>query len=98
MLHFSTLPKSNLIPTMRLRVSPPALNICARCLYRRLFSTQPLHLSTTPSPPSSAQRLQIPRSVPPSGAARLTTRALISLHGPEAVPFLQGLISANLQP
>jgi folate-binding protein YgfZ len=71
--------------------------MCARCLRRRLFSTTPFHPSTSPSAPSPS-RLRIPRSVPPSGTARLTTRALISLHGPEAVPFLQGLISANLQP
>lgn len=59
--------------------------ICARCLARqrrRLYSSQ-----TTPPPPPS-----------PSGAAKLTTRRLISLHGEEAPKFLQGLVTNSVRP
>jgi folate-binding protein YgfZ len=75
---------------MRSHYKPTPLNLCARCLHRRLCSTSSVN--------SSQLQLQLPRSVPPSGACRLTNRALLSLHGSDAVPFLQGLISANLQP
>ena len=59
--------------------------ICARCLSRqsrRLYSSQ---TDNTPPPP-------------PSGAAKLTNRRLISLHGEEAPKFLQGIITNNVRP
>lgn len=59
---------------------------CARCLRqsrRRLYSSQ---TGNAPPPP------------PPSGAAKLTNRRLISLHGPDAAKFLQGLVSGNITP
>lgn len=39
-----------------------------------------------------------PSAPPPSGAAKLTNRRLISLHGPDAPKFLQGLVTANVRP
>ena len=59
---------------------------CARCVRqsrRRLYSSQ--H-NDAPAPP------------PPSGVAKLTNRRLISLHGPDAAKFLQGLVSGNVTP
>ncbi|KAK5137292.1 hypothetical protein LTR08_000262 [Meristemomyces frigidus] len=38
-----------------------------------------------------------PRPPPPSGAAKLTNRRLISVHGEEAPKFLQGLITNNVR-
>jgi hypothetical protein len=58
---------------------------CKQCLKSsrsRPYSTQP---NSPPPPP------------PMSGAAKLTTRRLISLHGPEAPKFLQGIITNNLR-
>lgn len=66
----------------------PAAYICQQCLRhcrRRLYSTKPD--SATPPPPP-----------PPSGRAQLTNRRLISLHGRDAPKFLQGIITANVQP
>lgn len=59
--------------------------VCRRCIksqHRRPYSSQP---NILPPPP------------PPSGAAKLTNRRLISLHGPEAPKFLQGIITNNLR-
>ncbi|KAF2774056.1 Aminomethyltransferase folate-binding domain-containing protein [Teratosphaeria nubilosa] len=53
---------------------------------RRLNSSAPL----SPPPPP-------PPSPPPSGAAKLTNRRLISLHGEEAPKFLQGIITNNVR-
>lgn len=36
--------------------------------------------------------------IPPSGAAHLTNRRLISLHGPDAPKFLQGILTNNVPP
>jgi folate-binding protein YgfZ len=61
-------------------------NACTECLkYQR--SRQ--YSSQTNSPPPAP---------PTAGAAKLTTRRLISLHGPEAPKFLQGIITNNLRP
>ncbi|KAK5113719.1 hypothetical protein LTR85_010736 [Meristemomyces frigidus] len=63
--------------------SSSAPYVCARCLTRqrrRLYSSS----ISAPAPP------------PPSGAAKLTNRRLISLHGEEAQKFLQGLITNNV--
>jgi transferase CAF17, mitochondrial len=60
--------------------------ICSQCLRqsrRRLYSSQ------NNSPPSAP---------PPSGAVRLANRRLISLHGQDAPKFLQGLVTANVNP
>ncbi|KAK3109707.1 ccr4 associated factor [Teratosphaeriaceae sp. CCFEE 6253] len=64
--------------------------ICPRCLrtqqvHRRTFSASPRTQTSAPPP-----------APPTSGAAHLTTRRLISLHGPEPPKFLQGLITANV--
>ncbi|KAM0722158.1 hypothetical protein Q7P37_001599 [Cladosporium fusiforme] len=45
----------------------------------------------------SSQTNALPPPPPPSGAAKLTNRRLISLHGPEAPKFLQGIITNNLR-
>ena len=61
--------------------------ICARCLrrsQRRLYATN----ADKTSPPTPPQ----------SGAANLTNRRLLSLHGQDAAKFLQGLVTANIRP
>ncbi|GAB7334314.1 hypothetical protein MBLNU13_g06340t1 [Cladosporium sp. NU13] len=68
------------------RSSARLSSACSKCIKHqrsRLYSTQP----TSPPPPP-----------PTAGAAKLTTRRLISLHGPEAPKFLQGIITNNLRP
>ena len=65
---------------------PRAPYICARCLQqprRRLFSARS---DSTPSLP------------PSSGAAKLTNRRLILLHGQDTPKFLQGIVTANVRP
>lgn len=60
-------------------------NVCRKYLKHqrsRQYSSQP---ASPPPPP------------PTAGAAKLTTRRLISLHGPEAPKFLQGIITNNLK-
>ena len=72
----------------------PSHTICSRCLARRFLSTattSPSHSSSKPSPLPSA-----PPS--PSGFANLRNRRLISLHGLDVSPFLQGLTTANIPP
>jgi folate-binding protein YgfZ len=61
--------------------------VCLRCLpkIKRAYSTT----STTST---------LPPTPPPSGAAKLTTRRLISLHGPDAPKFLQGILTNNVNP
>lgn len=74
----------NAYPTMLIR--PARSNFtCARCLLRqkRRFHTE--GLNNPPSPP-------------PSGAAKLTNRRIVSLHGEEAPKFLQGIITNNVKP
>ncbi|KAK3703927.1 ccr4 associated factor [Vermiconidia calcicola] len=60
--------------------------ICARCL--RLSRLR--HYST--------QNTKLPPPPPASGAAKLTNRRLISLHGQDAPKFLQGIVTANVTP
>lgn len=47
---------------------------------------------------SSARRKAAPPPPPPSGYTKLSTRRLISLSGPDAVHFLQGVITADIAP
>ncbi|KAI4728441.1 Aminomethyltransferase folate-binding domain-containing protein [Aureobasidium sp. EXF-10728] len=61
------------------------------CL-RRLPKPKRHYSTTTPSTP-------LPPTPPPSGAAKLSsTRRLISLHGPDAPKFLQGILTNNVNP
>ncbi|EME85459.1 uncharacterized protein MYCFIDRAFT_40837 [Pseudocercospora fijiensis CIRAD86] len=62
--------------------------VCARCL-----SPQARRLYATDSASKTA-----PQSPPPSGAAKLSNRRLISLHGQETPKFLQGIITNNVRP
>lgn len=57
---------------------------CSQCLSKQ-HSTRPYSTSSTQLQP------------PSSGAARLTTRRLISLHGIDAPKFLQGIITNNVK-
>lgn len=66
-----------------LRSSRPAY-ICARCLHHQQKRPYSLPSANPPPPPSS-------------GAVKLTNRRLISLHGPEAPKFLQGIITNNVR-
>lgn len=61
--------------------------ICGRCLARtkRGYATSPSSTSLPPAPPSS-------------GAAKLTNRRLISLHGKDTAKFLQGIVTNNVRP
>ncbi|KAI9678653.1 MAG: Iron-sulfur clusters incorporation protein [Caeruleum heppii] len=67
------------------RSKPPY--ICVRCSFRRSFSvTGPTRSRSSPTP-----------KPPPSGAAPLTNRRLIALHGADAAHFLQGLTTNNVE-
>ena len=59
------------------------------CL-RRLPKTKRTYSTTTATP--------LPPAPPPSGAAKLSTRRLLSLHGPDAPKFLQGILTNNVVP
>ncbi|KFY25381.1 hypothetical protein V493_04679 [Pseudogymnoascus sp. VKM F-4281 (FW-2241)] len=61
--------------------------ICTSCLQSRRarFSTSPRHNANPPPPPQSSYAL-------------LPSRRLISLSGPDAPHFLQGVITANIAP
>ncbi|KAN0110454.1 Aminomethyltransferase folate-binding domain containing protein [Hyaloscypha variabilis] len=66
--------------------------ICTNCLSRNLRGS----LATTSYRPYSTSRNPPP---PPSAAyARLSSRRLISLSGPDSTRYLQGVITANLSP
>ncbi|KAE9372300.1 Aminomethyltransferase folate-binding domain-containing protein [Stipitochalara longipes BDJ] len=66
--------------------------ICTNCLSRTLRSS----FATSSSRPYSTSRNPPP---PPSAAyARLASRRLISLSGPDSTHYLQGVITANLSP
>ncbi|MCJ1308951.1 ccr4 associated factor [Agyrium rufum] len=69
--------------------------ICSRCSTRRLFtSSARRRLQETPNP---TETISVPKSPPPSsGYAQLHSRRLISLYGPDAPSFLQGLTTANI--
>ena len=58
------------------------------CLRRLPKTKRTYATSQTPLPPAP----------PTSGAAKLSTRRLISLHGPDAPKFLQGIITNNVKP
>lgn len=58
---------------------------CKQCIQGSRSRPYSTHPNSPPPPP------------PSSGAAKLTTRRLISLHGPEAPKFLQGIITNNLR-
>jgi len=61
------------------------------CL-RRLPKTKRCTYSTT----TATKTPPPPPTPPPSGAAKLSTRRLISLHGPDAPKFLQGILTNNV--
>ncbi|EMC98055.1 hypothetical protein BAUCODRAFT_120980 [Baudoinia panamericana UAMH 10762] len=63
--------------------------ICAQCRSQQLHLRHPRAYSSTVS-------IAPPPPPPPSAAVHLTTRRLISIHGPDSARFLQGLITANL--
>ncbi|KAF4121288.1 transferase CAF17, mitochondrial [Geosmithia morbida] len=66
------------------RVSPPSSSsICPSCQHRRAFSSSTS--SSTPPPPP-----------PSSGIAPLPSRQLLSVAGPDAAKFLQGIVTANV--
>lgn len=67
--------------------TPPLLPICTRCL--RSLSRPPIRRLLTTSAPA-------PPPPPTTGHALLTTRRLISVSGPDAPRFLQGLTTANI--
>ncbi|USW49470.1 Putative GTP-binding protein TrmE/Aminomethyltransferase GcvT, domain 1 [Septoria linicola] len=60
--------------------------VCTKCLARQTRVSR-RYQSTATSPPSP----------PSSGAAKLTTRRLISLHGAETPKFLQGMVTNNVR-
>ena len=62
--------------------------ICRQCLAR----------SSRRGYATSASGTALPPAPPPSGAANLTNRRLISLHGIDVPKFLQGIITNNLRP
>ena len=67
----------------------PASFICALCLGRRLFS------SSSPLARSRSQHV-LPLVPPPTGYARLTNRALLSIAGVDSTSFLQGLVMQSM--
>lgn len=80
---------------------PPRIRapfVCPPCL-RRPYTTHlaPTTLSSTPPSLSPALSAALPALPPPSGMHKLTpTRRLISVHGPDATRYLQGLTTANI--
>ena len=75
--------------------------VCRRCLARqplRSRSLLPVE-ARAPASTAAAQRPPAPGAIPPpSGAAQLSNRRLISVHGQDAAHFLQGLTTGNLRP
>ncbi|KAI2612742.1 Aminomethyltransferase folate-binding domain-containing protein [Hypoxylon fragiforme] len=86
--------------------SPSSPSVCRACQRRSLqhISTTPAlrrhaSTSTTGTPtthqlPSSSSSLLLPP--PPSAYARLTSRCLISIAGPDAPRFLQGIVTQSV--
>ncbi|KAL8960380.1 MAG: hypothetical protein Q9183_005474 [Haloplaca sp. 2 TL-2023] len=74
--------------TSKLIYSRQEPRLCKTCLTaaRRRFTSTTTVKSDPPPPPPSA------------GFARLTNRALLSVHGRDATHFLQGLTTSNIRP
>jgi transferase CAF17, mitochondrial len=68
------------------RLSPYICNTCLR------------HTAPTASPRFYSTITKNPPSPPPTAFARLPSRRLISLTGPDSTHYLQGVITANLSP
>ncbi|KAI2639467.1 Aminomethyltransferase folate-binding domain-containing protein [Hypomontagnella submonticulosa] len=88
------LPRARALPGLALPLRPASF-VCASCQssqrsQRRQFS------GTIPSRTGASSHA--PPSAPPpsSGFARLTSRRLISISGPDAAKFLHGIITQNL--
>ncbi|KAJ4391302.1 ccr4 associated factor [Gnomoniopsis smithogilvyi] len=62
----------------------PSNFVCASCRTARTFSSATSRASSTPSAP------------PPTGLVALSCRRLISISGPDAPKFLQGVITQNI--
>ncbi|KAF2216534.1 hypothetical protein CERZMDRAFT_89907, partial [Cercospora zeae-maydis SCOH1-5] len=62
--------------------------ICARCLARQSRHARRQYATSASLPPAP----------PSSGAAKLTSRRLISLNGAETPKFLQGIVTNNVRP
>ncbi|KAI9743866.1 MAG: ccr4 associated factor [Claussenomyces sp. TS43310] len=75
--------------SQRGRVSAPY--ICQACLSLRSAAAARRRYSTSPSPPPLT-------SPPASGYSALPSRRLISLSGPDAAHFLQGVVTPNITP
>lgn len=72
---------------LRQATRPPSGFICSSCLSRRTYSTP---TSTRPQPP-------LPPPPPPAaGFAALKSRRLLSVSGPDATGYLQGVVTANI--
>ncbi|KAM3423061.1 hypothetical protein BST61_g525 [Cercospora zeina] len=71
-----------------LTASHEASYICARCLARQSRHARRQYATSASLPPAP----------PLSGAAKLTSRRLISLHGAETPKFLQGIVTSNVRP
>ncbi|QIW94846.1 hypothetical protein AMS68_000364 [Peltaster fructicola] len=65
-------------------------SICTRCLHSTQRHRKVRQLSTQSIPPSP------PPPPPATGAAKLSNRRLVSLHGPDAPKFLQGIITNSV--
>nr|POF18614.1 putative transferase caf17, mitochondrial [Quercus suber] len=66
---------------------------CTSCLRKQLSQSSRRSYASSSSSAASTP----PPSAPASGAAKLTSRRLISLHGPEAPKFLQGITTNNVR-
>lgn len=73
------------------RASFPAPFVCMRCLARRSRRRQ-----YSSSSVADDARLSNAPQPPTAGAAKLTTRRVITLHGQDASKFLQGLITNDV--
>ncbi|KAH9215974.1 hypothetical protein DL95DRAFT_387994 [Leptodontidium sp. 2 PMI_412] len=80
------------------RLSSQSPYICNNCLLRThrtsKLATQPLHRLYSSSSPNPAS----PHLPPAAGFTHLPSRRLIALTGPDSTHYLQGVITANLNP
>jgi folate-binding protein YgfZ len=74
----------------------PKSYICRSCFSR--FSASHISFSQDSRSYSTTSRPVNPPPPPSSGFANLPTRRLISLSGPDAAHFLQGVITSNISP